>query len=89
MPQHHKPSSVCNRQTSWRLRIATVIFLASGVLALLITSLLGNPQLMMATFMPMALMVAAMFFSSMLFSVRDCFSTDVYDEPPASVDRPE
>ncbi|PUE44189.1 BPSS1780 family membrane protein [Limnohabitans sp. 2KL-51] len=56
------------------------IFLASGVLALLITSLLGNPQLMMATFMPMALMVAAMFFSSMLFSVRDCFATDVLDE---------
>jgi hypothetical protein len=35
---------------------------------------------MMATFMPMALMVAAMFFSSMLFSVRDCFATDVLDE---------
>jgi hypothetical protein len=58
----------------------TVIFLASGVLALLITSLLGNPQLMMATFMPLALMVAAMFFSSMLFTVRDCFATDVLDE---------
>jgi hypothetical protein len=57
-----------------------VIFLVSGVLALLITSLLGNPQMMMATFMPMALMVAAMFFSSMLFSVRDCFATDVLDE---------
>jgi hypothetical protein len=49
-------------------------------LALLITSLLGNPQLMMATFMPLALMVAAMFFSSMLFTVRDCFATDVLDE---------
>jgi hypothetical protein len=60
----------------------------SGVLALLIASLLGNPGLMTATFMPMALMVAAMFFSSMLFSVRDCFSTDVYDEPPTSADRP-
>jgi hypothetical protein len=57
-----------------------VIFLASGVLALLITSLMGNPQLMMATFMPLALMVAAMFFSSMLFSVRDCFATNVLDE---------
>jgi hypothetical protein len=30
--------------------------------------------------MPMALMVAAMFFSSMLFSVRDCFATNVLDE---------
>ena len=66
-----------------------VVFMLSGVLALLIASLLGNPGLMTATFMPMALMVAAMFFSSMLFSVRDCFSTDVYDEPPASADRPD
>ena len=66
-----------------------VIFMSAGVLALLITSLMGNPSLMTATFMPLALMVAAMFFTSMLFSVRDCFSTDVYDEPPASADRPD
>jgi hypothetical protein len=30
---------------------------------------------MMAVLMPMALMVAAMFFTSMLFTVQDCFST--------------
>jgi hypothetical protein len=45
--------------------------------------------MLMALIMPMALMVAAMFFASMLFSVRDCFATDVYDEPPASADRPD
>jgi hypothetical protein len=50
---------------------------------------MGSPDLMTAAFMPLALMVAAMFFTSMLFSVRDCFSTDVYDEPPASADRPD
>jgi hypothetical protein len=50
------------------------IFTASGVLALLITSLIGDPQWTMAIFMPMALMVAAMFFASMLFTVQDCFS---------------
>jgi len=66
-----------------------VIFMLAGVLALVITSLMGDPDLMTATFMPLALMVAAMFFTSMLFSVRDCFSTDVYDEPPASADRPD
>lgn len=64
-----------------------VIFMLAGVLALVITSLMGNPGLMMATFMPFALMVAAMFFSSMLFSVRDCFSTDVLDEPPVNTAR--
>lgn len=52
------------------------IFTASGILALLIASLLGDAQLMMAILMPMALMVAAMFFTSMLFTVQDCFSTD-------------
>ena len=65
------------------------IFMLAGFLALLITSFTGKPELMPAIFMPLALMVAAMFFTSMLFSVRDCFSTDVYDEPPASADRPD
>lgn len=60
-----------------------VIFIATAVLALLIASLMGQPQLMGSAFLPMALMVAAMFFTSMLFSVRDCFSTDVYDEAAA------
>ena len=50
------------------------IFTGSGILALLIAGLLGDPQLMMAVLMPMAMMVAAMFFTSMLFTVQDCFS---------------
>jgi len=57
-----------------------VIFMMAGVLALVIASLMGNPGLMTAAFMPLALMVAAMFFTSMLFSVRDCFATNVLDE---------
>ena len=63
-----------------------LIFISTGVVALLISSLMGQPQLMTSAFLPMALMVAAMFFTSMLFSVRDCFSTDALDEqaaPPA------
>ncbi|MEK7344885.1 MAG: BPSS1780 family membrane protein [Pseudomonadota bacterium] len=56
------------------------IFTGSGMLALLIASLLGDPQWMMAVLMPMALMVAAMFFTSMLFTVQDCFSASP-DEP--------
>lgn len=60
-----------------------LIFFGTGVVALLIASVLGNPQLMTSAFLPMALMVAAMFFTSMLFSVRDCFATDVYDEQAA------
>lgn len=56
------------------------IFTGSGILALLAASLLGDPQWMMAILMPMALMVAAMFFTSMLFTVQDCFSASP-DEP--------
>lgn len=66
-----------------------VVFFIAGILAMVIASLLGDPQLMMAVFMPMALMVAAMFFCSMLFSVRDCFSTDLYDEAPEAAAPPE
>lgn len=50
------------------------IFTGAGIVALLAASLLGDPQWMMAILMPMALMVAAMFFTSMLFTVQDCFS---------------
>ena len=63
------------------------IFLASGMVSMLAASLLGDPGMMMAVFMPLALMVAAMFFTSMLFSVRDCFTphTDILarSSPPA------
>lgn len=66
-----------------------VVYMSAGILAMIIASLLGNPGLMKAIFTPMALMVAAMFFTSILFSVRDCFATDVYDEPPESAKQPD
>ena len=50
-------------------------FTGAGIVALIVASLLGDPQLVMAILMPMALMMAAMFFTSMLFTVQDCFST--------------
>ena len=53
------------------------IFTGSGMIALLIASLLGDPQLTMAILIPMALMVTAMFFTSMLFTVRSCFTPTV------------
>jgi hypothetical protein len=67
----------------------SAVFVAAGTLSLIVSGLLGNPQLMMAIFMPAALMVAAMFFTSMLFSVRDCFTTHTYDEPPAHSAAPD
>ncbi|MGV0959442.1 MAG: BPSS1780 family membrane protein [Limnohabitans sp.] len=49
------------------------VFIAAATLSMLVTSLLGEPSLLMTLLMPAGLMVAAMFFTSMVYSVRDCF----------------
>ena len=50
------------------------VFGAAAVGAMLAATVLGDAQLTLAIMMPLALLVAAMFFTSMLFSVKDCFS---------------
>lgn len=47
-------------------------FVVSAVAATLIAVGLGMPELMMAIFMPVVLLITAMFFASMLRSVDDC-----------------
>ena len=49
------------------------MFIGVATVSMLATSLLGDPSLLMAILMPAGLMVAAMFFTSMVYSVRDCF----------------
>ena len=49
------------------------VFVAAATVSMLVTSLLGDPSLLMAILMPAGLLVAAMFFTSMVYSVRDCF----------------
>ena len=49
------------------------MFIAVALVSMLATSLLGDASLLMAILMPAGLMVAAMFFTSMVYSVRDCF----------------
>jgi hypothetical protein len=49
------------------------LFIGVATVSMLATSLLGDPSLLMAILMPAGLMVAAMFFTSMVYSVRDCF----------------
>jgi hypothetical protein len=58
------------------------VFMASGVLALLASTLLGDAQWMAAIFIPLALCATAMFFTSMMFTVKDCFSSDVQAQTP-------
>ena len=50
------------------------VFSAAAVVAMLASSLMGNVQLTFSILMPLALLVAAMFFTSMLFTVKECFS---------------
>ena len=49
------------------------MFIAVALASMLATSLLGDASLLMAILLPAGLMVAAMFFTSMVYSVRDCF----------------
>ena len=50
------------------------VFGSAAVAAMLVGSLMGEPQMTLSIMMPLALLVAAMFFTSMLFTVKDCFS---------------
>jgi hypothetical protein len=58
------------------------IFMGSGLVALLVASVLGDAQMVMSILMPLALLVTAMFFTSMLFSVKACFSASASDPEP-------
>jgi len=49
------------------------LFIGVATVSMLATSLLGDPSLLMPILMPAGLMIAAMFFTSMVYSVRDCF----------------
>jgi hypothetical protein len=52
----------------------TGVFGTAAVVAMTVASVLGDAQMTLSILMPLALLVAAMFFTSMLFTVKDCFS---------------
>lgn len=66
----------------WRNKAAFVVYVAvwmgffalAGLVALLGATLTGEASLVNAMLLPMVLLVAAMFFTSMLFTVKDCFT---------------
>lgn len=51
------------------------VFLSAGMVVLFVLSLLGDQSLAETALTPVALLMAAMFFTSVYFSVRDCFDT--------------
>ncbi len=66
----------------WRNKGAFLVYVAvwaavfgsAALLAMLVATLMGDAQMTLSIMMPLALLVAAMFFTSMLFTVKDCFS---------------
>ena len=49
------------------------VFLSTGMVILFVVSLIGEQNLAETVMTPVALLMAAMFFTSVYFSVRDCF----------------
>jgi hypothetical protein len=49
------------------------VFLAAGLVLLAVVSLIGEASMAETIMMPVALLMAAMFFTSVYFTVRDCF----------------
>jgi hypothetical protein len=52
------------------------VFLGTGLVVATAATLLGSPQAAGAVMLPMALLLAAMFFSSLWFTFRDTFGDD-------------
>jgi hypothetical protein len=58
-------------------------FLLAGVVVALLASLFDSPSVAATVMLPVALIMAAMFFSSLHSTFRDCFTPD---EPPTRID---
>jgi hypothetical protein len=56
------------------------IFVFSGFVVLTMATVLGSPEIASVTMLPAALLMAAMFFTSIYFTFRDSFAADA--EPP-------
>jgi hypothetical protein len=75
----------------WRNRGAFVIYglvwlglmIVFGVLVSLILALFGVPQWLMNASLPMALIMATVYYASLYFTFADCFSPDEPETPMA------
>ncbi|MDO9403869.1 MAG: BPSS1780 family membrane protein [Polaromonas sp.] len=64
------------------------VFLVIGVAISLLAGLLGNPGLMSAVVLPMALLMASMFSTSIFFTFRDSFVATPDEDPSAQTFSP-
>lgn len=77
-------SAVACTRNFWALTVYALvwmgIFLGVGLVLSLLGLLLGSPEMVGAIMLPSALLLAAMFFSSLYFTFRDSFDTGSTDE---------
>jgi hypothetical protein len=52
------------------------VFVAAALVVMLVAGLVGSADFAAAAMVPLMLLLASMFFTSMYFTVRDCFVTD-------------
>lgn len=64
------------------------VFLSVGMVVLFVVSLIGEQGLAESVITPVALLMAAMFFTSVYFSVRDCFSEMTPTQAPEQAPDP-
>ncbi|MFM2050479.1 MAG: hypothetical protein RL682_970 [Pseudomonadota bacterium] len=53
------------------------VFISVGVVVALIATILGNPEMVSVIMFPAAMLLAAMFFTSIYFTYRDCFDETI------------
>ena len=58
-----------------------LILISAGLIVALSTSLLGNPAVAATIMLPLSLVLAAMFFSSVYGTFRDCFVQEPTEQP--------
>jgi hypothetical protein len=57
------------------------VFIAAALVVMFVAGLVGSADFAAAAMVPLMLLLASMFFTSMYFTVRDCFVTDETEAP--------
>jgi len=64
----------------WAFTIYSLVwlgaFIAMGMVVAIVAALIGSPEAVTGIMFPMAMLMAAMFFTSIYFSFKDCFEAD-------------
>ena len=70
----------------WAFTVFGLVWLLILLFAILVLSvfaaLIGKPQMLGVTLLPVSMMIAAMFFTSTYFTFRDCFDTGTEEITP-------